>query len=211
MVDVLDGSGRREAEESARLSATAAQVSAGCLSATAVAAAAAIIAILAKPANDPAGISAELRRLRSTTGLASSLDHDVRSTRNQVFVLLSDAMWLGFSHAAEWRAEAMESPRMSISVDLTDADRAALADYPILGHTTSEIADDLAAKMRWDADAAIAQPLTSAADPQAIPVAMAVIAQQHATRVSGSVGEAYHAGVQAAVRAIGAAMTGAAA
>ncbi len=198
-MDALDGAGAREQAQSAKLAATAQQVAAGCLSAATVAASAALIAIVAKRDGDPA---AELRQIRSNSGIATALEHDVRSARGQAFLLLSDALWLGFQTGAG-RADGLP-----LTVALDDSDRAALFDYPILGHTCSEVADDLATKLRWEVDTALGQPLTTVTDPQTIPAALATVAAAHAQRLAGAVDEAYHAGVQAAVRGIGAALTG---
>ncbi len=203
VADVLAGAGQREATESDRLADVAVQVSANALAATMVAAAGAIIKILAKRESTPAAVSAEMRQLRTDSGLAQALEHDTRSTRATTYMLIADALWLGFQTAADGRSEGLP-----VAVALDESDRDALRDYPILGHTAGEVADDLMTKLRWESDAALAAPLVSGDDPQTITVALATVGQQHAGRVGFAVQQAYYAGVQAAVRAIGSALTG---
>ncbi len=212
MVDVIDGQGAIEQAQSDRLRATAVQVGSAALSSVTLATAQAVIRSV--QANEGGGIigepAADLRRLRTDPALMQAFDRDLRTAGGQALLLISDALWIGYRTGLEGRSAAMETPQLVFRVRLNEADRRELEGYPILGHTALEAAAHLVDRLRYEANAALAQPLTGTIDPTAIPVAMSQVSLAHGARLGGAVAEAHAAGVQAAVRAIGAALTGAA-
>lgn len=203
MGDALGGAGRIEAAEEARLAATARQVSLAVLSRTLIAAAQAVVAAVSSDSG--AGIAeaaSDLRRLRTDARLMPAITREVRVARQEVAMLVADALWLGFVRAAATRLP----PGVTGSPD--DADRAALADYPILGLTSAEVAQSMAGRLLEDINRALALPLTGTIDPATIPPALGAVSQAHAARVASAVGEAYRAGVQAALRLFGKVLSG---
>lgn len=207
MGDALNGAAGREASEERRLAETARMAARGALSGTTVAAAQAALAAvqgadggsaIAEPARD-------LRRLRSSGPLIQALGADLRLAHAAAEIFLADALWMGYRTGAAGR-----SAGLPVRVDLTDQDRAELADYPVHGFTTAEIAGELIRQLGRDVDRALAMPLTGTIDPAAIPGALQAVAEAHAGRLAGAVGEAHAVGVGAAVRALGRALAGAA-
>jgi hypothetical protein len=91
----------------------------------------------------------------------------------------------------------------------TREDRTALNFYPIHGLTSAEHARGVALRLDEAVAQALAQPLTGSVDPEAIPASLAAVAQAHADRIGVLVEEAFHVGIQAAVRAVGDALIGA--
>ena len=212
MVDALGGFGPSEEAERGRLADTASIVSATCLSQTTVAAASAIIRIV-QPDQKRGALgepAADLRQIRTDPRLMVTLRRDLDVAEGQVRFLIADALWIGFRTGATNRAKTMGVDGLKINVDLTEEDRADLVGYPILGLTSSEWAQSLRRQLEEAVNRALAIPLTAGIDPATIPPALAEVAHSHATRVAGAVEEAHAAGCQAALRAIGAALVGAA-
>lgn len=212
MVDALGGFGPAEEAERKRLAETAAMVSASCLSQTTVAAASAIIRVV-QP-NGKRGIIgepvADLRQVRTDSRLMVALRRDLDVAEGQARILIGDALWVGFRTAANNRAKSMNGDGLLITVDLTPEDRADLTGYPIIGLTAAEWAQSLRRQLEEAVNRALALPLTSGIDPATIPPALAEVANAHSLRVAGGVDEAHAAGCQAALRAVGAALIGAA-
>lgn len=210
MVDALDGRGAAQEEERAKLTETARQVSASVLSATTVAAAQAALRAVAK--NDGRGAigepAADLRRLRRDPALAVALRRDLDVAQGQARMLIGDALWMGYRRGAADRAAQLTGPGLQVVVDLTAEDRADLVDYPVLGLTTGETAIGIRADLEQSVNRALAMPLTGSIDPEALPAALAETRNDHAQRVATAVGEAYQAGLQAALRAVTAALVG---
>lgn len=203
MGDALHGAGKAESAEEDRLKETARQVSLSALSRTLVVAAQAVVAAVSGDSGGGLGEPGkDLRRLRTDGRLMPVLDRDVRVAMEQVRLLVSDALWVGFLRAAKTRRPP------GVVGEPDDSDRAALEGYPILGMTASEVAASLSARLLEDVNRALALPLTGKIDPATIPAALGGVANTHADRVSGAVGEGYRAGVQAAVRAFGKVLAG---
>ena len=191
-----------------KLADTARAASAHALSDSAVAIATEVVKSLSQK-NTPELVASSLQGLRHNTAIFSAISKDVELAKSQARLFISDALWLGYSTSAKEHARAMSNDSVVVSASLTQEDRQALVvGYPILGHSIPEIVDQLAYKLRFDIDAALAMPLTGNADPAQIPVAIKAISQEHAGRVAGAVDAAYFAGVQAAVREIGRALVG---
>lgn len=210
MADALKGQGQREQDQAKGLQATALQVGSSALSATTLAAAQ--IAIRAVQAKEEATASAEaiadLRKIRVDAKLIAALAEDLRIAGLAALVFLTDAIWIGYRTALTARAEQMQNENLTIDVQLTDADREALREFPALGHTPREIATSLIQKLQYDVDGALALPLSGTIDAETIPASIADVSRQHGQRLAGAVGEAYFAGVAAAVRDLGAALVG---
>lgn len=212
MVDALGGFGPAEEAERKRLAATAAIVSASCLSLTTVAAASAVIRAI-QPDQRRGVIGepvADLKQIRTDQRLLVALRRDMDVSEGQARILIGDALWVGFRTAAKNRAETINGDGLTITVDLTEEDRADLDGYPILGLTASEWAQSLRRQLEEAINRALAIPLTAGIDPATIPPALAEVANAHSLRVAGGVEEAHAAGCQAALRAVGAALIGAA-
>lgn len=212
MVDALGGHGPAEEAERQRLSDTAMVVSASCLSLSTVAAASAIIRAVQPDQRrgaigEPAG---DLRQIRTDPRLMVTLRRDLDVAEGQSRFLIADALWIGFRTGATNRAKVMRGDGLKIIVDLTEEDRGELTGYPIIGLTAGEWAQSLRRQLEEAVNRSLAIPLTSGIDPATIPPAMAEVAHAHASRVAGAVAEAHAAGCQAAFRAIGAALIGAA-
>jgi hypothetical protein len=200
---------KAEQEQADHLMSTARAACAKVLAGSTVAIATALVRTLGGD-QTPQQVALRLQRLRHDVAVANTIAMDLGRAQGQAQVLIADALWMGYRTAAVARADAMSRDGLIITADPTDADRAALVtDYPILGHTASEIAAQLTTKLRFDLDAAITMPLTGSSDPAALPVALKALSEEHAGRVAGAVDAAYFAGVQAAVKAIGQAITGA--
>lgn len=210
MADVTGGAAQREEAERQRLSDTAADVSRAALSDTLlVAAQAAIRAVQRDSGKGAIGEpAADLRRLRTDPTLMLALRRDMATARQSAALLCADALWTGYRTGLDGRARAMSTSRLQIVASADEADREELVDYPVLGFTTAEIAESLTGALREGVDRALAAPLTGTIDPAAIPAALSAVAEAHAQRVAGAVGECYQAGIQAAVRALGAALVG---
>lgn len=212
MGDALGGFGPAEEAERKRLAETAATVSASCLSLTTVAAASAVIravqpdlkrGVLGEPV-------ADLRQVRTDSRLMAALRRDLDVSEGQARILIGDALWVGYRTAATNRAKSITGDGLTITVDLTEEDRADLVGYPILGLTAGEWAQSLRRQLEEAINRALAIPLTAGIDPATIPPALADVAYAHSQRVAGGVEEAHAAGCQAALRAVGAALIGAA-
>lgn len=179
------------------------------LSDTTVAVAQALVRTLGGD-QSPREVAQRLIRLRHDTQVANTMARDVGRAQEQASILIGDALWMGYRRGATGRAKAMSGDVLSIDVNLTPEDRRVLvADYPILGHTAAEAASHLAGKLRYDLDAALTLPITGSSDPATLPADLQALGDEHANRVAGAVDAAYFAGIQAAMKAIGAALTGA--
>ncbi len=211
VADELGAMVAQEETESAALADTARRIAAGVLSPTLVAASQAAIRAVAPDLHRGAirEAVADLRRLRTDPAVSQALANDTRIAQMQAALLIGDALWIGFQHGAQHRAEAWSTSKLTITAKPSPEDRAALVAYPIHGLTTAEHARGVALRLDEAVAQALAQPLTGSIDPAAIPAALAAVAQAHADRVSALVEEAFHVGVQAAVRAVGDAMIGA--
>lgn len=212
MGDALSGAGETEAQASARLAETARQVASTTLVPTAVAASRAIIRATQGDGNgatDPAAAARELRRLRTDPGLMQAIDRDLDLAERQAALLIGDALWVGYTTAAKTRSAAMSTDRLQVSYQPSETDRSDLIGYPILGLTALEWAESLRRKLGEVVDQTLALPLVGAIDASAIPASLAAAGADHAQRVSSMVAESFQAGVQAATRALGAAITGA--
>jgi len=207
MADVLNGAAGREAEERERLVATARLAARGAISAETIAAAQEALAAVQAPDGKPAKTepARDLAALRGDPVLRNRLDQDVTLAGALALRLIADALWLGYRIGALGR-----SAGLPLEVELDDSDRRDLVGYPVNGYTAAEIAGDLAYLLRREADRALALPLTGPIDPKAIPPVLGQVSLAHVERVARAVDEAHAAGVGAAVRAIGAALTGAA-
>lgn len=210
MVDALKGQGQREQDEAKGLQSTAEQVGSHALSATTLAAAqAAIRAVQANTSGQATGEAiADLRKIRTDAKLMAALADDLRIADLATFILLTDAVWLGYKAAVAGRAALMGGKLLEIIFEPTDADRELLRSMPILGHTPREVATSLMQRLSYELEGALAMPLTGTIDAELVPAQVASVGQAHGQRLSGAVGEAYFAGVQAAVRDLGAALVG---
>ncbi len=169
---------------------------------------AATAAITAARSDDPA---AAMRRLRTDEALLQAIDQLARRARRQVGSALVASILAGFEQDADLRGQALsaQAPALAVTVTLSDDERSDLAAWPIQGHSAAEVADHLVLQLRYAIDGAVAVPLSGTADPTGIPAALSAVAAAHGGRVESAVREAYFAGVQAATRALGAALVGA--
>lgn len=210
MADILKGQGAVEQAEADKLTATATAIGAGALSRTTLAAASE--AIRAVQADLGRGVTSEivadLRALRTNPALQAALAADLRVALASARLLIEDALWLGFRTAAISRSKLTETGRLKLTVDLTEADRAELRDYPILGHTPAEVAASLIDRLSFEVGGALALPLTGRIDPATIPAAIGGVSVAHGERLGAAVSEGYFAGIQAASKALGAALVG---
>lgn len=206
---------RDEQAEAERLTTTARQVGAGALSGTVIAAARTALQAVVKGKGDTIGEpAAELRQIRTAPALLAVLGREKVVATHTALMLLLDALALGYKAEAEGQAKLLGSGARAV-VTLTEDDRRDLVDYPITGgsnppraFTAAEIADDLTYRLRHEVDGALAAPLVGQVNPQAIVANLGAISQAHADRLATAVSEAYFAGVQAGLRAFGAALVG---
>jgi hypothetical protein len=189
----------REAAEAERLSATAEAAAKGAISRTTIAA--------SQGAIHAAAGDIDLRRLRTDLFLMTALESDLRVAKAQAFLLILDALLVGYRTEAEGQGDGFEGARVTVTI--TGDARDALASTPIVGgssppkaYTASEIAGALARRLEGDINGTLAAPLAGKADPAAIPAALAAVAAEHAGRVGDAVGEAYFAGVAAGFKAL---------
>ncbi len=206
MPDDLDALKRREEAEAEQLSETAQRAGAGAISKTTVAAAVAVIRAV-QPDRHRGAIgepAADLRDVRNDPALIRAMANDMRVAQQQAFILLRDALIVGY----RTEANGTKLDGASVIVTIDDEDRAALTGYPVLGFTVFEHASDLAWRLRMDLLGVLGQPLTGQIDPTKIPSAMGEAAAAHGKRLGGGVSEAYFAGVQAAGIALGQALVG---
>lgn len=195
---------KREIERATALAATAFDAGLGVLSRVLTTAAG--LAITAAASDDPVQA---VRRLRVDSGLVSAIESAAHAAQRQGFTLTADAIVAGFTDDAAWRGAAVEAQAHGIrfATTISAADRDFLRAYPIVGHTPAEIAERLAATLRYEIEGALASGLTGSIDKRGLPAELADVARSHATRVGSAVREAYFAGVQASTRAIGAALS----
>ncbi len=202
MSDALNGAGAKEGAESDRLAAIAQGIGNSCIQSSTVTVAQYLIKAVAKDSG--AGALAEpandLRMIRSSSPVNSAINRDMANAQDAALHLISGAIQAGYKLGAKTRGVDLGLP---VKAEISPADLAALASYPVLGHTAAEIAADLVHSLRYDVDGALAAPLTGQIDADGIPAALGDVAQAHGRRLGNAVGEAFHAGVQAAVRAIG--------
>jgi hypothetical protein len=204
----------RERREADGLKATATGLSLTVLRRTTIAAcSAAIRSVAADSGRGAAEPSADMRAIRTDAGVMAALNYDLTLAQRQTFFLILDALVLGYRTEAE--GQVAELKGVSLSVTLTESDRRELADYPIVGgsnppkaYTAPEIARDLIGRLRQEIEGTLAAPVAGKADPEELPVALGGVAQAHADRVGSAVAEAYFAGVQAGLLAVGAALVG---
>lgn len=155
--------------------------------------------------------AADLLALRSDPRLLAATEFACQELRTQAWTEMRTALLTGYSDDIRWRSALVqeESNGLEISVRHTTEEMMALRDYPILGHTAAESADHLEIVFRYALDGVFAQPITGAIDLRALPVALGSAGRMHAERLMNATREAYFAGVQAATKALTAALTGA--
>ena len=180
-MDSLDARKRREDEESQRLGVQAQASGYTALSRTTIAAATQIIA--AVQPNQGRGAIAEpsedLATLRASGMLRLTLRRDCELAEQSAFIFIRDALILGY----RTEAELTSIGGGTITVTLTDEDRRELAGYPVLGLSPSEMAYDLAYKLRLEANRALGQSITAQADPTKIPSALGAVSAAHGARL----------------------------
>ena len=202
MGDALDVTA--EQSQAARLTAAARQASSGAVSGTlAVAAARAIASVQGDGGGGAIGEPvADLRRLRTDTAVMRALADDRRVAVSQALLLIADARWMGYRIGLESRSRGLP-----VTTSATAEDRAALAGYPIQGFTSAEIAADLGNALDRGVTQALSAPLTGTFSVATVPAALQAVSLAHAERVALAVDEAHAAGIGAAVREIGRALT----
>lgn len=205
--EALSALKRKQAAESERLSAHAEALASRAISNTTIAASTAIIRQVMpdKGRGAIAEPTADLRDIRTDHKLQSAVANDIRIARSSAELLLSGALLLGYRS----QVEGTYLPGGTLTLTMTDQDRADLLGYPILGETSAEHAAAIADQLKRDINRALGMPLTGQTDPTKIPAALGAVADQHAKRVSGGVVEAYYAGTQAGVIAAASALVGA--
>lgn len=209
MADGLDGHGAKEAQEGDRLRQQAVDGSAGVLAASTVAVAAALLR--GQQVGDTLEqVEANYRQLRQAASVANSVARDIAKEWERLYQVVSAALWAGFVQGANARASLIQGDGVQVHVHLSDVDRQALVQsYPILGHSVPEAVGHLCSRLRYEVDGCLAMPLSGTFAPQDLPVQMQAVVQAHAVRVGGAVDAAYFAGIQAATKAVAAALTGA--
>ena len=208
MVDALEGAGLRARKRAKSLSETARQATLHAITKTTVIAAQRALRIVGDTAAQPQQIARRMRDLRTDSALQKAMDHDVRLADAQAHMLMQDALWLGFVDGAHARADAISGDGLNITVEPDASDRRALIGYPIVGHSSDEAAGHLSMRLRYDAESALTCPLTMGIDPGKVIADLGQAGADHAARVAGAVSTAYYAGIQAATKAIAAALMG---
>lgn len=195
----------QEEAERQRLALAERLAARGDLSQTAIAAAQRAVAAVA--ARDGGSLLGEpgrdLRRLRTDPALMRALTDDLAAARQRVSAALMDAMLAGFAIAGRLRTDGLP-----LTVTVTDQDRIDLQDYPIQGFTVYEWTADLSRSLLDDVNKALAMPLSTTIDAATIPAELGRAVDLYGGRTASVLEQAHLAGVAAAVRAIGAALTG---
>ena len=137
--------------------------------------------------------SADLRDIRQDPNFNGLLLQDLRLANRQADMLVSGALKLGYVSQIE--GTPLNGAKLTYAPDAQTS--SALIDYPILGQTSAEHANDLADALRRDMLRAVGLPLTGQADPTKLAEAIGLAADQHAQRIGAAVTEAYFAGTQA--------------
>lgn len=153
---------------------------------------------LGEPARD-------LARLRADPDLAISLSRDLTAARAGALAAIRSALWAGFQREAAAQAEAIGA-----EYEPDDADRKDAAGLPIAGQTPEDLADAIVARLRTDAWAAIAGPLTGTQDAVDVIAALGACNDRHEKRVEEAAAEADAVGAGAAMRELARALTGSA-
>ena len=195
----------KEEEARQRLMVEAKAIGLGHVSQATIAASQAIIgAIAAADGGTALGEPGrDLRRIRQDPKVQRAIQEDQGRAYTDASRLILDAIVSGFAVAGQTRAVPL-----GLSATVTDQDRSDLASLPVQGFTVDEWARDLARALGDGIQQALALPLSTTVDPRSIPSELGRVADASAGRLSFAVEQAHLAGVAAAVRAVGQALTG---
>lgn len=203
-MNLTDAVAREEADRQAHMDAARAVGLASVSEATIAASQAIIGAIAGADGGSALGEpSRDLRRIRLDPKVQQAIRSDQGRTLADGFRLIVDAVVAGYAVAGQTRAVPL-----GLQATVTDEDRADLAGLPIQGFTAQEWAADLARALGDDVNRALALPLSTTIDPRSIPTALGQVADGAAGRLAFAVEQAHLAGVAAAIRAVGQALTG---
>ena len=148
--------------------------------------------------------AADLQAIRSDPQLTATILNDVRTAKTQAQLLIVGAL------AAAYReqVENMGIKGVEMTVTFDQQTRNALTNYPIIGQSSIEHAEQLADKLRRETYRAITMPVVGQADPFTLAEQLGLVAEQHAQRVGVIVEEAYFSGAQAGLKDAAKALTG---
>ena len=145
----------------------------------------------------------DLRRIRQDPKVQQAVAADVALCRADALRLILGAVIAGYTIGGQTRAVPL-----GLKATVTDQDRAELADLPVQGFTVPEWAADVARALGDGIQQALALPLSTTVDPRSIPSELGRVADASAGRLASAVEQAHLAGVAAAVRGVGLALTG---
>lgn len=195
----------KEEADRQRLMADAKAIGLGHVSQATIAASQAIIGAIA--ATDGGSALGEpgrdLRRIRLDPRVQRAIQEDRERAYADASRLILDAIVSGFAVAGQTRAAPL-----GLEATVTEQDRADLAGLPVQGFTVEEWSRDIARALGDGIHQALALPLSTTVDPRSIPSELGRVADASAGRLSFAVEQAHLAGVAAAVRAVGQALTG---
>jgi hypothetical protein len=145
----------------------------------------------------------DLRRIRQDPKVQQAVAADVAICQADSARLILGAVVAGYAIGGQTRAVPL-----GLEATVTDQDRAELAEIPVQGFTVAEWATDVARALGDGIQQALALPLSTTVDPRSIPAELGRVADASAGRLASAVEQAHLAGVAAAVRGVGLALTG---
>jgi hypothetical protein len=140
--------------------------------------------------------TADVSELRSSPDLTTSLDDDLAASQDAVLELLLEAMEEGLESEMHWQTTQVKGLTWRTSA----LDLAALAGYPIQGHTAFEMSSYMHNQLRYEVEGLTAAPLDGSSVVTSVPEALGDLSRRFGDRVASAVREAYFAGVQLGLR-----------
>ncbi len=144
-----------------------------------------------------------LAALRGDYRLLRDIDKDMAVAERKALALVNAAMLDGYEMDLRGRSSAFASLAQGVSfrVEITDADKRTLAQWPCQGHQPPQAVNYLINVLRYAVDGALVQSAVAVGDPVAnMPAALADVARLHGARLGSLVAEAFFAAVQKATR-----------
>ena len=146
-------------------------------------------------------VVADFKTIRRNAELITAVSEATGAARDQAERLLLDALQRGFQAAATEQAAGL-----GLAYTPGPEDDAMLAGFPIVEHTASEHADQLAVGLAFDVNGAVSRVISGGLPASGLPQRLDDLAATWSQRVGALVADAWHTGKSAALHAMAAAI-----
>jgi hypothetical protein len=138
--------------------------------------------------------------LRTDPNLLRALNGDLAAESRRLLEAAPGWVAEGWTMEAEGQAQIIMAgaPGVQIVVEMSEAERAALATFPVQGYGLAEVVEHLIYTLRRDFLGALGRGLAQAQTPGGVMVPLVQVSADHASRVGRAAGECFLAGTQAA-------------